>query len=614
MKSGGYIGNILRVDLTKGETWIDSLDDKMAKRWIGGVGLGAHYLWEEIPASVKWSDPENIMVWASGPLAGSGVYGAGTINITAKGPMTNLAGSSQANGFLGAYLKFSGFDAIIIQGRASQPVYLWIKEGIAEIREADQFKGMDIIKLESSLRAALLMKYRQVSIYGIGPAGENLVRYASIGGDGGHFAAHNGLGAVMGSKNLKAVVAHIGKPNFDIYDPKRLKEKYEEMFSFAKGFGHTYKWGTGGGVSALHETGGLPVKNYTTNIFPAHEKMNGQYMRTHYKLKSKPCYKCKFAHVKEVVVTEGPYEGFVGEEPEYEQLAAWGPQIGNTELGAVVMLASEVDRLGIDCNEAAWTIGWVMECYEKDIFTKKDLDGLDMSWGNVESVKVMLGKISRKEGIGELLAEGVMRASTIWGKGSSEHAIYTHKGGSPRTHDHRGGKWHELFDTCVSNTSTIESTWVGVHPALVDQPPLTDMFSHEEVASANAKFNGIRQFDDCLGTCRFVAPHPKLQIECVNAVTGWHLSLEDAFRIGLRIVNQLRAFNFRHGLKKENERPSKRYGSRPIDGPACGESVLEKWEKMLKIYYTEMGWDPQTGKPLPETLERLGLEKLIDAF
>lgn len=614
MKAGGYIGNILRVDLTKRETRVESFDDKMAKRWIGGVGLGAHYLWEEIPASVKWSDPENIMVWASGPLAGSGVYGAGTINITAKGPMTNLAGSSQANGFLGAYLKFSGFDAIIVQGRASQPVYLWIKEGIAEIREADQFKGMDIIKLEASLRAALSMKFRQISIYGIGPAGENLVRYASIGGDGGHFAAHNGLGAVMGSKNLKAVVAHIGKPNFDIYDPKRLKEKYEEMFSFAKGFGHTYKWGTGGGVSALHETGGLPVKNYTTNIFPAHEKMNGQYMRTHYKLKSKPCYKCKFAHVKEVFVTEGPYKGFVGEEPEYEQLAAWGPQIGNTELGAVVMLASEVDRLGIDCNEAAWTIGWVMECYEKGIFTKKDLDGLDMSWGNVESVKVMLGKISRKEGIGELLAEGVMRASAIWGKGSSEHAIYTHKGSSPRTHDHRGGKWHELFDTCVSNTSTIESTWVGVHPALVDQPPLTDMFSHEEVASANAKYNGIRQFDDCLGTCRFVAPHPKLQLDCVNAVTGWNLSLEDAFRTGLRIVNQLRAFNFRHGLKKEIERPSKRYGSKPIDGPACGKNISRKWEKMLEIYYTDMGWDPYTGKPLPKTLERLGLEKLIGAF
>jgi aldehyde:ferredoxin oxidoreductase len=611
MRPGGYTGNVLRVDLTKGETRIESLDDVMIKRWVGGVGFGAHYLWEEVPASVNWSDPDNIMVWASGPLAGSGMYGAGTINITAKGPMTNLAGSSQANGFFGAYLKFSGFDAMVIQGRAPKLVYLWIRDGIAEIRDASRFRGMDIFNLESSLREELNMKPRQTSIYGTGPAGENLVRYASIGGDGGHFAAHNGLGAVMGSKNLKAVVTHLHKPRFEIADVQKLKTKCEALFNFAKGFGHVYKWGTGGGVSALHETGGLPVKNYTTNIYPAHEKMSGQYMRTHYKLKSKPCYKCKFAHVKEVTVTEGPFKGFVGEEPEYEQLAAWGPQIGNTELGAVVMLAREVDRLGMDCNEASWTIGWLMECYEKGIITKNDVDGLDMSWGNIDSVKIMLGKIAHCEGIGKFLADGVMRASQKIGEAASDLAIFTFKGGSPRTHDHRGGKWHELFDTCVTNTSTLESTWVGVHPQLVDQPAITDMFSHEEVAAVNAKFNGIRQFDDCLGTCRLVAPHPKLQLDCVNAVTGWRLSLEDAFKIGLRVVNQFRVFNIRHGLKKEMERPSKKYGSKPIDGPACGKGILEKWEKMLEIYYTAMGWDSETGKPLPQTLERLGLQNLI---
>jgi aldehyde:ferredoxin oxidoreductase len=614
MKAGGYTGKMLRVDLTKRETWVEALDDRMIRRWVGGVGLGAHYLWEEVPAFVNWSDPENIMVWASGPLAGTSMYGAGTINITAKGPMTNLAGSSQANGFFGAYLKFSGFDAIVIQGRSRNLVYLWIKDGKAEIRDAAFVKGVDILELELVLRAALQVQPRRVSIYGIGPAGENLVRYASIGGDGGHFAAHNGLGAVMGSKNLKAIVTHLGKPGFRIADPNRLKQKREALFNFATGFGHVYKWGTGGGVSALHETGGLPVKNYTTNVYPAHEKMSGQYMRTHYNFKSKPCYKCKFAHVKEVTVTEGPYEGIVGEEPEYEQLAAWGPQIGNTELGAVVMLAHEVDRLGLDCNEASWTIGWIMECYEKGILTKKDLDGLEMDWGNVEAVKKLLGMIARRQGIGTLLAEGVMRASQEIGKGSADLAVFTFKGGSPRTHDHRGGKWHELFDTCVTNTSTIESTWVGVHPQLVDQPPLVDLFSHEEVARVNARYNGIRQFDDCLGTCRFVAPHPKLQLDCVNAVTGWNLALEDAFRIGLRIVNQLRGFNIRHGLKREMERPSKKYGSKPIDGPARGKGIMEKWDKMLDLYYSEMGWHPQSGKPLPETLHRLGLENLIGKF
>lgn len=324
-----------------------------------------------------------------------------------------------------------------------------------------------------------------------------------------------------------------------------------------------------------------------------------------------PCYMCRFAHVKEVTVTEGPYKGFVGEEPEYELLAAWGPQIGNTELGAVVMLTREADRLGVDCNEASWAIGWVMECYEKGVFSKKDLDGLDMKWGNVEAVKVMLNKIARREGIGDLLAEGVMQASQKVGGEAADWAIYTLKGCTPRSHDHRGGRWAELFDTCLTNTSTIESTWAGIHTQLVDLPTVTDPFSHEEVSTLSAQFNGIRQFDDCLGTCRFASPNPKLQLECVNAVTGWQLTLEDTFTIGRRVINQLRMFNIRHGMKKKDERPSKRYGSIPVDGPAKGKNIMEKWDWMVRNYYTLMGWVPETGKPLPETLKRLGLEELI---
>ena len=314
--------------------------------------------------------------------------------------------------------------------------------------------------------------------------------------------------------------------------------------------------------------------------------------------------------MKEVTVTEGPYEGFVGEEPEYEQLAAWGPQIGNTDLGAVVMLTREVDRLGMDCNEASWTVGWVMECYEKGLFSQADLDGLDLRWGNVEAARALLGRMAAREGIGELLAEGVKRASESIGGEAADLAVYTHKGASPRSHDHRGG-WAELFDTAMSNTSTIESTWVGVHPQLVGQPAVTDPFSHEEVSRANARYNGIRQFDDCLGTCRFVSPHPGLQLECLNAVTGWEMTLDDAFTVGRRVVNQLRVFNFRHGMRKEDERPSRKYGSVPIDGPAKGKDIMEKWGLMLEVYYDEMGWDRETGKPLPQTLRDLGLEDLI---
>ena len=611
MEIGGYLGKVLRVDLSKGQMSVEELKGSFIEKWVGGVGFGARYLYEEVPAGVEWSDAENRMIWTTGPLAGSGVYGAGTFNIAAKGPMTNLAGCSQANGYFGAYLKFSGFDGIIFQGKAPELVYLCIKDGKAELRDARNLAGKDLFEMEDAIRAELGAKGKQISVYGIGPAGENLVRHASVGGDNGHFAAHNGLGAVLGSKNVKAVVTYRGKTNFAIKDTERLKKANLAMFEHAKTFGPFYQWGTGGGFSALHDMGALPVRNYATNLFPAHEKMNGQYMRTHYKIKSQPCYQCHVAHVKEVEVTEGPYKGFVGEEPEYEQLAAWGPQIGNTELGAVVMLGREVDRLGIDCNEASWTIGWVMECYEKGVFSKKDLDGLDMSWGNVEAVKEMLNKIANREGIGDLLAEGVMRASQKVGGEAADWAIYTCKGASPRTHDHRGARSAELFDTCVTNTSTLESTWAGVHPQLVDLPAVSDPLSHEEMPEMNAKFNGVRMFDDCLGTCRIASTDPKLQLECLNAVTGWELKLEDVFRIGRRVVNQLRVFNFRHGMKREDERPSKRYGSVPVDGPAKGYNPMEKWEGMLESYYKLMGWDADTGKPLPDTLKQLDLEELI---
>jgi len=611
MNIGGYVGRILRVDLSKRETYIEELEKSTIEKWVGGVGFGAKYLYDEVPAGVEWSDPSNRLIWTSGPLAGSGVYGAGTFNVAAKGPMTNLAGSSQANGFFGAYMKFSGFDGIIFQGKSSEWVYLWIKDGKAEIRDASALVGKDVFEMEDALRKELGVKEKDVSIYGIGPSGENGVLYSAIVGDKGHLAAHNGLGTVMGAKKLKAVVAYRGKRNFGIKDPASLKRANDAMFERAKGFGTYYQWGTGGGFSAVYGLGILPVRNYTTNIYPEHEQMNGQYMRTHFDIRSTPCYQCRIAHVKEVTVTEGPYKGFVGEEPEYELLAAWGPMIGNTDLGAVVMLTKEVDRLGMDCNEASWTIGWVMECYEKGIFKKNDLDGVEMSWGNVEAVKTMLNKIAKREGIGDLLADGVMRASQKIGGEAADWAIYAQKGCSPRSHDHRGARWSELLDTCVTNTSTIESTWAGVHPQLVDLPTVTDPFSPEEVSLMNAKFSGIRQFDDCLGTCRIASTDPKLQLECLNAVTGWGLTLEDAFTIGRRVINQLRMFNFRHGMKKESERPSKRYGSVPIDGPAQGKNIMEKWDWMLENYYRLMGWNTETGKPLPGTLERLGLSELI---
>jgi len=609
IKAMGYVGKILRVDLSNTGIGTDDLDLKTVEKWVGGVGFGAKYLFEEVPPGVEWDDPENRLVWTTGPLAGTGVAGAGTINIMAKGPMTHTAGSSQANGFFGAYLKFSGFDGIVIHGKAPYLVYLLIRDGKAEIKDARHLAGKTVAETEQLLKTELGVNRYGASVFGIGPAGENRVRHACITGDGGHSASHNGLGAVMGSKNLKAVVAFKSKAKIGVHDPDLLKIKNDEMVAHAKTLSRS-KWGTGGGFSTQHEKGSLPVKNYTTNLFPEHEKMNGQYMRTHFKVRSRPCYKCAIAHVKEVEVTEGPYTGFVGEEPEYEMLAAFGPQIGNTDLGAVVVLANEVDALGMDCNETGWIIGWAMECYEKGVFTVKETDGLDLTWGNVEAVKTLMNRISRREGyLGSLLAEGVMRASQQIGGKAADWAVYSRKGSAPRGHDHRG-RWFELFDTCMTNTSTLEATHGPIQPQLVDLESPTDHFSHEQVSTFNAKHNGIGLFYDCLGICRFMVGTPKLLLSCVNAATGWSMSLDDAFILGLRIVNLLRVFNLNHGMDIRNERPSTRYGSIPVDGPNKGVNIMEKWDDMVHNYYTLMGWDPSTGAPLPDTLNRLGLEEL----
>jgi aldehyde:ferredoxin oxidoreductase len=611
-KTFGSTGKILRVDLTKRECSEEEFTHEDRVKWIGGTGLGAKILWEEVPRGVSWDDPDNRLILGTGPLTGTGFNGAGGFSLVGKGPMTNLAGCSQAQGYFGSYLKFSGFDGIIIKGTSSEWVYLSVRDGKAELRDARYLLGKDTFETEEAIRGELGVKGREVSVFSIGPAGENRVRFACVVGDGGHVASKNGLGAVMGSKRLKAMVAFRGKRGFPIFDSERLKECNEKAFEASKHMvgGLIYEWGTGGTLSLGYKSGSLPIKNYTTSVFPEYERLDGKYIRTHFKVKNDPCYACRTCHCKIVTVTEGPYKGLTAPEPEYELLAAFGPMIGQGDPGVVVHLADLTDRMGMDGNEAGWIMGFVMEAYEKGVLGKKDLDGLEITWGNVSAVEQLLLKIARREGIGDLLAEGVMRASRKIGGPALEMAIHVMDGTTPRGHDHRG-RWAEMFDTCLSNTSTIEATFGGASPDLYGFPPPTDLFSHEEVARLNAKVNGWRQMDDSLVTCRFAAFDPKVALEGLYAVTGWELKLEEAMKKGRRIVNTLRMFNLRHGHRTELEAPSPRYGSIPTDGPCKGVEILKHWEKMREIYYEGMGWDMKTGKPFPETLKELDLQDLL---
>jgi aldehyde:ferredoxin oxidoreductase len=624
-KQKSYGGQYLRVDLSSGRIWPEQLDAETHRTHVGGSGYGTKVLYEEVPPGVEWSDPENRLIVASGPLGGTRVNGSGTVSVITKGPMTNGATTSQANGYLGAYMRFNGYDGVVLQGAAESLTYLYIHKGQAELRDATHLAGLDAWEMIDRLTEELGVEERQISVFGVGPAGENLVRFAAFTGDRGHVAGHNGTGAVMGSKRLKAIVAQRARGPVPVQNRKALADVAKTITSRITDNPAARegvpRWGTLRGVarSTRGGTGTLPVKNYTTSIYNISsdelEKWDGPSLQEHYVSGRHNCWGCSFEHCTMFTIPEGPYKGFVGEEPEYEQFAAFGPVIGNTDVSAAIVMANECDRLGFENNEMGWLLGLVMECYDKGLLTQKQLDGLDMRWGNVESARALMRMIAHREGIGDMLAEGVMRAAEQIGGEAVNFAIHTGKGNTPRGHDHRS-RWPEMFDTSTSNTGTMETGNLDGMPmdslqAIgVEERP--NVFSGQEVSTYTAKTKGAMIFEDSLGVCRFTTRTdvPYL-VRAVNAATGWEMDVQEAMRVGLRAVNRLRAFNIRHGIGPELDVPSKRYGSTPIDGPAAGVSIQPEWEEMLANYYRLLGWD-ETGVPTRATLEGLGLGQVAD--
>ncbi|MFC1930958.1 aldehyde ferredoxin oxidoreductase family protein [Chloroflexota bacterium] len=609
----GSTGKILRVDLGKGKIWDEALDKATLRKHLGGTGLGIKYLSEEVDPKLDWSDPKNIIFLGSGPLGGTRIPGCASISFVTKGAMTNGATSTQANGNFGAYLKWCGYDAILVQGASSSWKYLYLHDGGVELKDASYLVGKDTWETEDAIKEELGYKERTMSVFSIGPAGENMVRFAGIFGDRGHAAAHNGLGAVMGSKKLKAFAAARGTKKVAAFDPEKLGECAKKTSELAKTFGGgtIYNWGTSRAIVGIANTGQLPIKNYLTDIFPEYELFVGDRVRPLFESTNYPCYACSSHHYELMKVTEGPYTGYFGKEPEYEQWSAWGSQIYQKDPGAAVMLSNEVDRLGMDTNEGGWVVGWVMECYEKGILTKEQLDGLEMTWGNVEATLSLIKNIAHRRGFGDVLAEGVKRASEKIGGEAPNLAIYTGKGNTPRGHDHRG-RWVEMVDAVVSDTGTLETQMLVKDKGLWKMPDPMDAFNPEQVVAAEANSNGSMTISDCLVQCWFTGFNDtELQTEVINAATGWNMSLEEVMKVGRRAINMMRIYNIKSGLTPDKEKPSPRYGSQPVDGPNKDKPIAPHFEKMLDLYYKLMGWDRKTGMPLPETLKELGLEHLV---
>ncbi|MCC7370962.1 MAG: hypothetical protein IT306_21285 [Chloroflexi bacterium] len=607
-----FTARLLRVNLTTGTTRDEEVAPEILRKWLGGTGLGVHYLMQEVQPGTRWDDAENPVFICTGPLAGTRVSGTGTVSVVFKGPMNGLAGATQANGYLGAFLRTQGYLGIAITGKAQGLTRLHIDEHGVRLLDASRYAGLPVWQLEDTIRAEENLTDKQISVFGIGPAGEHKVRFSAFVGDRGHVASHNGIGAVLGEKNLKAITCKRGRVRPHVEDDKRLNELVKPLFIDAKEFGGggIYNWGTGGGVSGAARGGWLPIKNYTTSIFEEHEQVSGQYLRGNFEWKTNPCWACQMGCCKLMTVTEGPYKGYAGEEPEYEGLASMASQIGITEAGAATMLANECDSLGFDVNELGWLLGWVIECHQRGLLTKEQLDGLEPTWNDPETALALMKKIATRDGCGDWLAEGVMRASLHIGGEAANAAIYTMKGHAPRSHDHRA-RWAEMFDTCLSSTSTIELTSGGIQTERLGLAPTKNRFDPDEIVEQMTAINGWHQFEDSLGICRFDFTNAHLGTATVSAVSGYDIDLPEALKIGRRISAQLRIWSFLHGMDPSKERPSTRYGSVPVDGPAKGSNIMDHWDRMVSTFRERIGFDTEQGLPLPATLVELDLEEMI---
>lgn len=584
---GGYHRKLLRVDLAKGTVQSDSIQTGILRSYLGGTGLGAYLLYTEVPAGISPLDPKNRLIFATGSLTGTLVPGSGTYTVMSKSPLTGLAASAQANGFFGARLKATGYDALVVEGCSTKPVYLYISPQGVELKSAAFLSEKGIFDTEHLLRARHGEKgfERRISVAAIGPAGEHCVRYAAIGSDGGHMVASGGLGAVMGSKNLKAIVVEGGGPvpihPQSINDFKAAVQQWREEAA-ASGLGKTvHEKGTLGLFKPYHEKGWVPIKNLTTNQLPdeALEQLDWSYMRNElYEKIPRSCHACTFDHCHTVRIKKGLYKGVVGEEPEYEILAGFGPNWGIYDPGAITQLNRLNDNLGMDAKEVSFLISMLMEGYEKGDIDRDDLDGIELAWGDIEAVEQLLKKISRRDGAGDLLAEGVMRTAKELGGNLDDMAVYVKQGNAPHIHDPRT-RWGTLFTQVISNTASQEGMDMTgrASPELGIPDPTRKPDAY--LAEVQAKTGPKRQFEECLA-------------------------------VGERTINLLRMYNIREGHEMKHDAYSRRLGQCPEDGPGTGKSLDTSFDEVRAAYYKAMGWD-EKGVPTSETLKRLGLDFLL---
>jgi aldehyde:ferredoxin oxidoreductase len=620
----GYTGKILRVDLTKRTIEIETRDDKFYRTYLGGRGVVAYYLLNELPRGIDAFDPRNLLIFAAGPLTGAAVSGQGRNGAGAKSPLNDGFGNAEGGGYWGAELKRAGFDGIVVTGRADQPVYLWIHDGGAEIRDAAHLWGKTTGETEDALRAELHDHAIRTAL--IGPAGERLVRFAAIVNDRAHFVGRTGLGAVMGSKNLKgiAVRATPGKSAMQIARPAGVLEISKWIGAHLDLVAGLHEHGTARILRSLSKAGGLPTYNFRDGHFDANEKITGQAMSASILVKQETCFACAVRCKRVVQVKDSAYgavDPLYGG-PEYETLAAFGSLEGIDDLIALAKANELCAAYGYDTISLGNVIAFAMECFEHGILSTKDTDGIELKFGNARAMLGLIDKITRRDGIGDVLAEGVARAAKQIGRGADAFAMQVHgqeipmheprlKQGlgigyavSPTGADHN----HAMHDTYyLKEGATIQD--LRALESAARPLPANDL-SADKVRMLTA-FQNWMHFWDSAVMCMFLPYSVEQMVALTNAVTGWEADAREYLRIGERAATLARVYNLREGWRAQDDTLPARFFEPFKTGPLAGVSLpREQFAAATREYYRLMGWD-ENGAPTRERLRELGVEAVV---
>ncbi|MFX1509457.1 MAG: aldehyde ferredoxin oxidoreductase family protein [Promethearchaeota archaeon] len=627
----GYAGKVLRVNLSKNKILIEKVREDLIDKYLGCTGYAAGVLWEELKPGIDPLGPQNKLIFATGPLTGTLCPGSGSYEICTKSPLTGGWAESRAGGYFGPKLKFAGFDFVILEGKAKEPVYLWVHDGEAEIRDAKHLWGKPVY--DTTDLVLEMIDDPEASVACIGPAGEKLVRFAAVMNDRDNAAARCGPGAVMGSKNVKAIAVN-GTQEISIAQPeefgKAITDAEEALNKNMPNKHLIIPLGTLGLVNVYNSQGALPTKQGYTAYFENAHKISGEALAHTFFLKRRGCYSCPMACDRYSEVKAGPWATPPHQGPEYETAAMLGSWCSHDNLEAIVKANHLCNNYGIDTISAGNVIGFAMECFEKGLLTTADTNGLELKWGDSETIINLIENIVAREGIGDLLAEGVKRAAAKIGKGAEELALHV-KGLEIPAHDPRAEAKSVAILYATSPRGACHkhpfltglwefNRWTGglIELGLPFPPP--DRFDETGVEKGLAvkllMHLGIIQ--DTTGVCRFTAYGteencltPKRFAWILSALTGRKIDQFELMKISERILNLEKCFNVREGLTRKDDTLPQKIREPVATGPAKGQAIKDL-DGMLDEFYDACGWDKKTSIPTRKKLEELGLKDVAD--